>query len=128
MVMPTQATVVPDLARSSAAGADRVPWALRTVSVERRAAAARNLIRRDADVLDRDDRLLPLQRHPAAKRAGLPGVTLHVLRHSFASILIAMRANVKYLQGQLGHTNASRRSTCTRSSGSRPARRSGSRG
>lgn len=44
---------------------------------------------------------------PAAKRAGLPGVTLHVLRHTYASLLIAMGANVKWVQGQLGHTNAS---------------------
>jgi integrase len=44
---------------------------------------------------------------PAAERAGLPGVTMHTLRHTYASVLIATGANVKWVQGQLGHTKAS---------------------
>ena len=42
----------------------------------------------------------------AAKRAGLTGVSMHVLRHTFASLLIAGGCNVKYAQQQLGHTSA----------------------
>ncbi len=42
----------------------------------------------------------------AAKRAGLTGVSMHVLRHTYASLLIATGANVKYVQQQLGHTSA----------------------
>ncbi len=43
----------------------------------------------------------------AAKRAGLTGVSMHVLRHTYASVLIAGGCNVKYAQQQLGHTSAS---------------------
>jgi integrase len=42
----------------------------------------------------------------APKRAGLAGVSMHVLRHTYASLLIATGANVKYVQQQLGHTSA----------------------
>jgi integrase len=46
----------------------------------------------------------------AVKRAGLqaPGkLTLHSLRHGFASVLIANGLNVVYVSRQLGHANAS---------------------
>ncbi len=42
----------------------------------------------------------------AAKRARLTGVSMHVLRHTYASLLIAVGANVKFVQQQLGHTSA----------------------
>jgi integrase len=46
----------------------------------------------------------------AVKRAGLqaPGkLTLHSLRHGFASLLIANGLNVVYVSRQLGHANPS---------------------
>src|SRR5207245_6825347 len=43
---------------------------------------------------------------PAAQRAGLAGVSMHVLRHTYASLLIATGANGKYVQQQLGHHSA----------------------
>jgi integrase len=42
----------------------------------------------------------------AADRAGLDGVTFHVLRHTFASILIAQGRDPVFVSRQLGHTNA----------------------
>lgn len=41
----------------------------------------------------------------AATRAGLEGVTFHVLRHTFASILIAQGRDPVFVSGQLGHAN-----------------------
>ena len=41
----------------------------------------------------------------AAKRAGLTGVTFHVLRHTFASILIAQGRDPVFVSRQLGHAN-----------------------
>ena len=41
----------------------------------------------------------------AAKRAGLKGVTFHVLRHTFASILIARGHDPVFVSRQLGHAN-----------------------
>ena len=46
----------------------------------------------------------------AIKRAGLEGpgkLTLHSLRHGFASLLIANGLNVVYVSRQLGHANPS---------------------
>jgi integrase len=43
----------------------------------------------------------------AAKRAGLEGVTFHVMRHTFASILIAQGNDPTYVAGQMGHEDAS---------------------
>ena len=40
-----------------------------------------------------------------AKRAGLAGVSLHTLRHSAASALIASGAHVKVVQEMLGHSS-----------------------
>ena len=44
---------------------------------------------------------------PAAKRAGMPGVTPHVLRHTAATLLIDAGASVKDVQQHLGHADAS---------------------
>lgn len=43
----------------------------------------------------------------ATKRAGLDGVTFHVLRHTFASILIDQGHDVVFVSRQLGHANPS---------------------
>lgn len=42
---------------------------------------------------------------PALKRAGLPRMRIHDLRHTFASLLIHQGENLKYVQQQLGHTS-----------------------
>ena len=43
---------------------------------------------------------------PAARAAGLDGVTPHALRHTAASLAIASGANVKVVQTMLGHKSA----------------------
>jgi integrase len=43
---------------------------------------------------------------PAAKAAGVGGLTPHELRHTCASLAITARANVKVLQTLLGHKTA----------------------
>jgi integrase len=43
--------------------------------------------------------------HPAAKRAGLPGITFHGLRHSFVAILVAAGCNVREVSEWAGHNN-----------------------
>lgn len=43
---------------------------------------------------------------PARKKAGLPAVTMHQLRHTYASLLIAAGESVKVVCERLGHTNA----------------------
>lgn len=43
----------------------------------------------------------------AVSRAGLPGMTIHDLRHTAASLMIHAGANVKAVQRQLGHSSAS---------------------
>src|SRR4051794_19471537 len=42
----------------------------------------------------------------AAQRAGLEGVSFHVLRHTFASLLIAQGRDPVFVSRQLGHANA----------------------
>jgi integrase len=44
---------------------------------------------------------------PAIEKAGVPRLTFHALRHTFASILIDQGENIKYIQSQLGHAKAS---------------------
>ena len=46
--------------------------------------------------------------HSAARRAKLrsPRPAMHDLRHTFASLLIAGKADVKYVSRQLGHSDA----------------------
>lgn len=43
--------------------------------------------------------------YPALRRAGLPQVSFHSLRHSNASFRIHAGQNIKYIQGQLGHAS-----------------------
>jgi integrase len=45
--------------------------------------------------------------HPARTAAGLPEVTMHDLRHWYASALIRAGLNVKIVAERLGHANAS---------------------
>ena len=42
---------------------------------------------------------------PAAKRAALPGITFHGLRHSFVAILVAAGCNVREVSEWAGHNN-----------------------
>ena len=42
---------------------------------------------------------------PALRRAGLPRMRFHNLRHTYASLLIAQREHPKYIQSQLGHSS-----------------------
>jgi len=48
-----------------------------------------------------------VRRHftPALKRAGLPLIRFHDLRHTYASLLIQQGENIKYIQSQLGHSS-----------------------
>ena len=43
---------------------------------------------------------------PAARRAGVPGLTPHELRHTAASLAVAAGANIKAVQQMLGHASA----------------------
>ncbi|MEU8535454.1 tyrosine-type recombinase/integrase [Streptomyces parvulus] len=51
-------------------------------------------------------RLMDSAWRPARKSAGLPKVTMHQLRHTYASLLIAAGESVKVVSERLGHTNA----------------------
>jgi integrase len=42
---------------------------------------------------------------PVLRRAGLPRIRFHDLRHVNASLRIEAGQNLKYLQGQLGHSS-----------------------
>ena len=42
---------------------------------------------------------------PLVQRAKLPGVGLHTLRHTFASLLISHGESIKYVSRQLGHAS-----------------------
>ena len=42
---------------------------------------------------------------PAARRAGLPDITFHGLRHSFVAILVAAGCNVREVSEWAGHNN-----------------------
>ena len=42
---------------------------------------------------------------PALKKAGLPKIRFHDLRHTYASLLIEQGENIKYIQSQLGHSS-----------------------
>lgn len=43
--------------------------------------------------------------NPALRRAGLRRINFHGLRHTYASLQIDNDANLKYLQGQMGHSS-----------------------
>ena len=43
--------------------------------------------------------------YPALRRAGLPKVRFHDLRHTYASLLVAQGEHPKYIQSQLGHSS-----------------------
>ena len=47
-----------------------------------------------------------VRRHfsPALKKAGIPRIKFHALRHTYASLLIDQKENIKYIQNQLGHS------------------------
>jgi integrase len=42
----------------------------------------------------------------AAREAGLPGTNFHMLRHTYASLLIDAGESVKVVQSRLGHASA----------------------
>jgi len=42
---------------------------------------------------------------PALRRAGLPRIRFHNLRHTYASLLIAQGEHPKYIQSQMGHSS-----------------------
>jgi integrase len=50
-----------------------------------------------------------IRRHlyPALKKAELPRIRFHDLRHTYASLLIDQGENIKYIQSQLGHSKPS---------------------
>lgn len=49
------------------------------------------------------DRVYHRDFHRVLKKAGLRGMPMHALRHTFAALLIAAGHNPKYLQHQMGH-------------------------
>jgi len=49
--------------------------------------------------------MMTRQFYPALKRAELPRIRFHDLRHTFAAIMIAMGENIKFIQKQLGHAS-----------------------
>lgn len=48
-----------------------------------------------------------VRRHfePALKKAKIPHIKWHALRHTYASLLIEQKENIKYIQNQLGHSS-----------------------
>jgi len=52
------------------------------------------------------DNLVKRHFFPALDRAGLRRIRFHDLRHTYASLLISMGENVKFIQHQLGHSSA----------------------
>lgn len=58
---------------------------------------------------------------PACIAANVPDVTFHVLRHTYASILIAQGNDPAYVATQMGHAQPSEPSIPTPSSSTAPA-------
>jgi len=54
------------------------------------------------------------------EKEGVSDVRLHDLRHFVATQLLSAGVDVRTVAGRLGHRNAQRRSTCMRTSSSRP--------
>lgn len=42
---------------------------------------------------------------PSLKKAGIPQIRFHDMRHTFASMLIDQGENIKYIQAQMGHSS-----------------------
>jgi integrase len=42
---------------------------------------------------------------PELKKAGIPHIKFHALRHTYAILLIEQKENIKYMQNQLGHSS-----------------------
>jgi len=61
----------------------------------------------DAGGVIDDSSMLRRHFHPALKKAGLPRIRFHDLRHTYASLLIEQGENIKYIQTQLGHSSPS---------------------
>jgi integrase len=64
----------------------------------------------DGRILHRGDRpvehiILNKVSHDAARRAGLPPVTFHSLRHTCAALLIKSGAQPKQIQAYMGHSS-----------------------
>jgi integrase len=53
------------------------------------------------------DNLVQHSFEPLLKRAGLPRVRFHDLRHTFATVLLVGGTHPKEVQGMLGHANIS---------------------
>ena len=74
-----------------------------------------NLWEDDNDLVFRSTTGSPLQRHnlvtrsfkPLLKRAGLPDMTFHGLRHTAASLLFSQNVHPKVVQEMLGHSDIS---------------------
>ena len=49
--------------------------------------------------------MIPRHFQPALKKADVPRVRFHDLRHTYASLLIEQGENPKYIQTQLGHSS-----------------------
>jgi integrase len=43
--------------------------------------------------------------HPALKRAKIRRIRFHDLRHTYAALMVSRNANLKWLQGQMGHAS-----------------------
>ena len=69
-------------------------------------AKGEEFIFRAADGRVMSDALLKQPWMHARRRAGLPGVGMHDLRHFYASVLIGARRSVKEVSERLGHANA----------------------
>ena len=61
----------------------------------------------DAGGVIDDSSMLRRHFHPAFKRANLPRIRFHDLRHTYASLLIEQGENIKYIQKQMGHSKPS---------------------
>jgi len=85
-----------------APGMARRLWALRK---QRKAKDDALVFGSDGEPLDRYAALRAV--HAAGKKAGVPWVGLHRLRHTCASILFGRGMNVKQVQAWLGHHAAS---------------------
>ncbi len=67
----------------------------------------------DNDLVFRSTTGTPLQRHnlvtrsfkPLLKRAGLPDMPFHGLRHTAASLLVSQNVHAKAVQEMLGHSD-----------------------